>query len=98
MSTSISSASGRTATVAVLVWMRPWASVAGTRWTRWAPLSCLGRGGGARAGGRRLLEVRLRVRDLGLDTLAGAEQRNVLLDGGALFRKGLEALVVGHEI
>jgi hypothetical protein len=25
---------GRTATVAVLVWMRPWASVAGTRWTR----------------------------------------------------------------
>jgi len=36
---SMSSASGRTATVAALVWMRPCVSVAGTRWTRWTPLS-----------------------------------------------------------
>ena len=28
---------------AVLVWMRPCASVAGTRWTRWTPLSYLSR-------------------------------------------------------
>jgi hypothetical protein len=41
--TSTSSASGNTATVAVLVWMRPCASVAGTRWTRCTPLSCLRR-------------------------------------------------------
>ena len=40
---STSSASGRTATVAVLVWMRPCASVAGTRWTRCTPLSYLRR-------------------------------------------------------
>ena len=39
--TSMSSASGMTATVAVEVWMRPWASVAGTRWTRWTPDSYL---------------------------------------------------------
>ena len=32
-------ASGSTATVAVEVWTRPWASVAGTRWTRCTPLS-----------------------------------------------------------
>ena len=38
-STSTSSASGNTATVAVEVWMRPWVSVTGTRWTRWTPLS-----------------------------------------------------------
>ena len=43
ISMSTSSASGRTATVAVLVWMRPCASVAGTRWTRWTPLSYLRR-------------------------------------------------------
>ena len=36
---STSSASGRTATVAVEVWMRPLASVAGTRCTRYTPLS-----------------------------------------------------------
>ena len=36
-----SSASGRTATVAALVWMRPPLSVTGTRWTRWTPLSNL---------------------------------------------------------
>ena len=36
---STSSASGSTATVAVDVWMRPLASVAGTRCTRWTPLS-----------------------------------------------------------
>jgi hypothetical protein len=34
---STSSASGITATVMVEVWMRPWASVAGTRCTRWTP-------------------------------------------------------------
>ena len=28
---------------AVLVWIRPCASVAGTRWTRWTPLSYLSR-------------------------------------------------------
>lgn len=39
MTRSTSCASGRTATVAVEVWMRPCASVAGTRWTRWTPLS-----------------------------------------------------------
>ena len=37
--TSTSSASGNTATVIAEVWMRPEASVAGTRWTRWTPLS-----------------------------------------------------------
>ena len=40
---SISSSSGRIATVTAEVWMRPWASVAGTRCTRWVPdsnLSC----------------------------------------------------------
>ena len=37
MCTSTSSASGITATVAVQVWMRPWASVAGTRCTRCTP-------------------------------------------------------------
>src|SRR5918912_1158845 len=35
--TSTSSASGSTATVAAEVWMRPWLSVAGTRWTRCTP-------------------------------------------------------------
>ena len=39
MSMSTSSASGSTATVAAEVWMRPPLSVAGTRWTRWTPLS-----------------------------------------------------------
>ena len=39
--TSTSSASGITATVTVLVWMRPCASVAGTRWTRCTPDSYL---------------------------------------------------------
>src|SRR5271156_7255872 len=39
--TSTSSASGNTATVAVDVWMRPWDSVWGTRWTRWVPPSNL---------------------------------------------------------
>src|ERR1700733_7361293 len=38
---STSSASGRTATVMAEVWTRPWVSVAGTRWTRWTPLSYL---------------------------------------------------------
>ena len=37
ISTSTSSASGSTATVAVEVWMRPWDSVLGTRWTRCTP-------------------------------------------------------------
>jgi hypothetical protein len=37
MAMSTSSASGRTATVAAEVWIRPLASVAGTRWTRWTP-------------------------------------------------------------
>ena len=32
-----SSASGITATVQAEVWMRPWVSVSGTRWTRWPP-------------------------------------------------------------
>src|SRR5665647_3413874 len=41
ISISISSASGRTATVAAEVWMRPAASVAGTRCTRCTPLSYL---------------------------------------------------------
>ena len=36
---STSSGSGSTATVAVEVWIRPWASVSGTRWTRWTPPS-----------------------------------------------------------
>ena len=40
---STSSASGSTATVAVDVWMRPLASVAGTRWTRCTPLSYFSR-------------------------------------------------------
>ena len=39
ISSSTSSASGMTATVTVEVWMRPWVSVSGTRWTRWTPLS-----------------------------------------------------------
>src|SRR6202167_2299986 len=37
--TSTSSASGKTATVMAEVWTRPWVSVAGTRCTRWTPLS-----------------------------------------------------------
>src|ERR1700681_1219866 len=37
--TSTSSASGSTATVTAEVWTRPCCSVAGTRWTRWTPLS-----------------------------------------------------------
>ena len=41
MSTSTSSASGSTATVAVEVWMRPAASVTGTRCTRCTPPSYL---------------------------------------------------------
>ena len=41
--TSTSSASGSTATVAVDVWMRPLASVTGTRCTRCTPLSCFRR-------------------------------------------------------
>ena len=36
-STSNSPASGNTATEAADVWMRPWVSVCGTRWTRWTP-------------------------------------------------------------
>ena len=40
-SISTSSASGSTATVAVEVWMRPWDSVLGTRWTRCVPPSYL---------------------------------------------------------
>ena len=34
---SVSSGSGRTATVQALVWIRPWVSVTGTRCTRWPP-------------------------------------------------------------
>src|SRR5712664_3372833 len=41
--TSTSSASGSTATVTVEVWMRPLASVSGTRCTRWTPRSNLSR-------------------------------------------------------
>ena len=37
MSTSTSSASGSTATAADEVWIRPWDSVTGTRWTRCGP-------------------------------------------------------------
>ena len=40
MSTSTSLASGSTATEAAEVWIRPWDSVTGTRWTRWGPPSC----------------------------------------------------------
>ena len=43
MSTSTSSTSGMTATVAVEVWMRPCASVAGTRCTRCTPDSYFSR-------------------------------------------------------
>ena len=39
ISTSTSSTSGRTATVAVEVWIRPWDSVLGTLWTRCTPAS-----------------------------------------------------------
>ena len=42
-STSTSSTSGSTATVAVEVWMRPPASVSGTRCTRWTPDSYFSR-------------------------------------------------------
>src|SRR5437899_11833759 len=41
IATSTSSASGSTATVTAEVWMRPCCSVAGTRCTRWTPLSNL---------------------------------------------------------
>ena len=40
---STSSTSGRTATVAAEVWIRPPASVSGTRWTLCTPLSNLSR-------------------------------------------------------
>ena len=36
-STSNSPASGKTATDAAEVWILPWVSVCGTRWTRWTP-------------------------------------------------------------
>jgi hypothetical protein len=39
MTMSTSSASGITATVQAEVWIRPWVSVLGTRWTRCTPLS-----------------------------------------------------------
>ena len=39
MESSVSSASGITATVAAEVWMRPPDSVSGTRCTRWVPAS-----------------------------------------------------------
>ena len=37
----LSNSSVATATVTVEVWIRPWDSVAGTRWTRWTPRSNL---------------------------------------------------------
>ena len=40
MAISTSAASGSTVTVAVEVWIRPLASVTGTRCTRWVPASC----------------------------------------------------------
>ena len=43
IATSTSSTSGRTMTVAVLVWIRPLDSVDGTRCTRWTPPSNLSR-------------------------------------------------------
>ena len=43
ISTSTSSASGRTRTPAAQVWMRPWDSVTGTRWTRCTPPSYFSR-------------------------------------------------------
>ena len=43
ISTSTSSASGSTATVAALVWIRPWLSVSGTRCTRCGPPSYFSR-------------------------------------------------------
>jgi len=38
-STSVASTSGITSTPAAEVWMRPWVSVTGTRWTRCTPPS-----------------------------------------------------------
>ena len=43
ISSSTSPASGRTATVTAEVWMRPEASVSGTRWTRCTPDSYFSR-------------------------------------------------------
>src|SRR3972149_4252029 len=88
MCRSTSSASGSTATVAVEVWMRPLASVTGTRWMRWTPLSYLRREGGPRLllrgvdGGLRLLDLLAGEGDhLGIAALfgdaAGAGQRLV---------------------
>ncbi len=43
---STSSVSGNTSTPAAEVWMRPWDSVTGTRWTRCTPASNLSRRNG----------------------------------------------------
>ena len=50
MVTSTSSASGITRTPAAEVWMRPWLSVTGTRWTRCTPPSYFSRAHGASPG------------------------------------------------
>ena len=60
ISMSTSSTSGSTATVAAEVWMRPCASVSGTRWTRCTPDSNFSRANGPRP------------RDLGDDLLEAA--------------------------
>ena len=48
--TSTSSASGSTRTPAAEVWIRPWDSVTGTRWTRCTPPSNFSRAYGASPG------------------------------------------------
>ena len=48
--TSTSSASGSTSTPAAEVWMRPWLSVTGTRWTRCTPPSNFSSANGASPG------------------------------------------------
>ena len=55
MVTSTSSASGMTRTPAAEVWMRPWLSVTGTRWTRCTPPSYFSRAHGASPGCGRAL-------------------------------------------
>src|SRR3989304_411577 len=81
--TSTSSASGSTATVAVEVWMRPLASVTGTRWTRGTPLSYLRRGEGPGRGSPEAPRV--------------AEYRDDVLQRGVLAGERLQPLVVAGQ-
>src|SRR3989442_1764028 len=72
--TSTSSASGNTATVTVEVWMRPLASVTGTRCTRWTPRSNLSRLHAPRPWMKRMTSLRPPT-PVGLESITSTFQR-----------------------